>query len=319
MREAFPDAPSAWIDLSTGINPWPYRSTPTDEDIHDHLPTQTDYLACQAAMAQAIRAPQPNVCLSPGSELLIRLLPHHLPCARVAVLTPTYGDHAEAWRRAGCDVIETADPLSFSGDIDAVIVSNPNNPDGRIFDHDSLLAARSRLSARGGWLIIDEAYGDVHPSLRLAPYGGSDGLIVLQSFGKFFGLPGLRLGAMIAPDDICTRMSEQLGAWPVSNAALEIGTRAYRDHAWHDSTRQALRQARMLLDQVLISNQIEIEGGTDLFRFVKAQDAQTVWKHLAQAGIYVRRFDALPDNLRIGLPADGIQLARLNEALSLLA
>ncbi len=318
MQDAFPNAPSPWIDLSTGINPWPYRSAASDEGVYDRLPTNAAYDECQAAIAAAFQAPQANTCLAPGSELLIRLLPHHLASTRVAILTPTYGDHAEVWRRAGCDVVETPDPLSLAGEVDAVIICNPNNPDGRVFDRDSLHAARSRLAARGGWLIVDEAYGDLHRDMIMAPGGGAEGLIVLRSFGKFFGLPGLRLGAMIAPDEISARMSEQLGAWPISSAALEIGTRAYRDRAWQDRTRRALQQARMLLDQVLISNQIEIEGGTDLFRFVNVDNAQAVWHHLAVAGIYVRRFDALPGKLRIGLPADEIQLARLNEALSLL-
>ncbi|MCR9079707.1 MAG: threonine-phosphate decarboxylase CobD [Hyphomonadaceae bacterium] len=319
MQDAFPDAPSPWIDLSTGINPWPYRSAPSDEGIYDRLPTDAAYGECQAALAESILAPRTSICLAPGSELLIRLLPHHLACTRVAILTPTYGDHAEVWRRAGCDVVETPDPLSLVGEVDAVIICNPNNPDGRLFDCDDLRAARSRLAARGGWLIVDEAFADLQPDLSMAPEGGADGLIVLRSFGKFFGLPGLRLGAMIARDEISARLSEQLGAWPVSSAALETGIGAYRDLDWQARTRQALQQARLLLDQVLISNQIEIEGGTDLFRFVNVDDAQAVWHHLAEAGIYVRRFDALPGKLRIGLPADEIQLARLNETLSLLA
>ena len=318
MQDAFPDAPSPWIDLSTGINPWPYRSAASDEGIFDRLPTDAAYGECRAAMAAAFQAPQANICLAPGSELLIRLLPHHLACTRVAILTPTYGDHAEVWRRAGCDVVETPDPLFLAGEVDAVVVGNPNNPDGGAFARDQLQAARSRLAARGGWLIVDEAYADLQPDMSMAPGGGADALIVLRSFGKFFGLPGLRLGAMIAPDEISARMSEQLGAWPVSNAALEIGAGAYRDLDWQARTRQALQQARMLLDQVLISNKIEIESGTDLFRFVNVDDAQAVWQHLAEAGISVRRFDALPGKLRIGLPADEIQLARLNEALSLL-
>lgn len=319
MQSDFLDAPSPWIDLSTGINPWPYRGAPSDEGIHDHLPTQAAYRECQVAMAAALRAPQANLCLAPGSELLIRLLPHHLSCTRVAILSPTYGDHADVWRRAGCDVIATPDPLSLAGEVDVVVVSNPNNPDGRAFDRDQLHAVRSRLAARGGWLIVDEAYADLQPGVSMTPEGGADGLIVLRSFGKFFGLPGLRLGAMIAPDEISTRMSEQLGAWPVSSTALEIGAGAYRDLDWQDRTRQSVQQARILLDQVLISNKIEINGGTDLFRFVNVDDAQAVWHHLAEAGIYVRQFDTLPGKLRIGLPADEIQLARLNEALSLLA
>nr|WP_070958717.1 threonine-phosphate decarboxylase CobD [Hyphomonas sp. Mor2] len=319
MQAQFPNAPLPWIDLSTGINPWPYRGPGYGADIYDQLPTQRAYLECRDAMANAIQAPPESLILAPGSEAIIRALPHHVSLKRVAILNPTYGDHEQAWSRAGCDVIEVTDPLALADEVDAVIVCNPNNPDGKQFAREALLSARARLNAHGGWLIIDEAYCDLYPELSLAAHGGQDGLIILRSFGKFYGLPGLRLGAALAPEDLCRRLTEQFGAWPVSSAALHIGTKAYRDQAWQTHTRTELRLAREMLDQVFRSNGLEILGGTDLFGFIRVEDATALWRRLAESGLYVRRFDALPHALRIGLPADEIQLVRVNEALSLSA
>ena len=155
MRAMFPEANEPWIDLSTGINPWPYPVAGIPEATFRHLPTHAAYEACRAAAAIAFDAPHRNVLIAPGSELLIRLLPQIITPQRVTVLSPTYGDHARTWRSAGCDVIETDAPLSMADTADVIVVCNPNNPDGRCFDPLTLLATADRLAARGGWLIVD--------------------------------------------------------------------------------------------------------------------------------------------------------------------
>ncbi len=318
MQAAFPDAPGAWIDLSTGINPWPYRGWSLRADAYDHLPLRAAYSTCRNALADLLNAARDTVCLSPGSELLIRMLPIWLAPRRVAVLSPTYGDHAAVWRRAGCEVIESPDPLAMTDQVDLIALCNPNNPDGRTFAPEILLATREALAKKGGWLIVDEAYCDLAPELSLASYGGQEGLIILRSFGKFYGLAGLRLGALIAPQSLIDHVSQHLGVWPVSNAALDIGAAAYRDGNWQEEMRAQLRAGRLMLDRVLEANNLAVRGGTDLFRYVEVETADRAWRHLARAGIYVRRFEAQPGRLRIGIPADEIAMARLNEALSLL-
>ena len=318
MKVEFPHAPRPWIDLSTGINPWPFHITGLSTDVYARLPTQEASSNCADALSENTRAPRANICLAAGSELLIRLLPHFLPCRRIAILSPTYGDYSDVWRNAEREVLETDDPLSLAGSVDAVILCNPNNPNGRQFTVDSLLKARRTLADREGWLIVDEAYCDLTPELSLAPYGGSDGLIILRSFGKFYGLPGLRLGALIAPNDLVASVSRQLGAWPVSSGALEIAARAFRDQIWQTETRSRLQTARRELDRTLISNGLNVIGGTDLFRFVQVENAHMVWRHLAQAGIYVRHFETIPDHLRIGVPKDDSERSRLEQVLSLL-
>ncbi|WP_339680661.1 threonine-phosphate decarboxylase CobD [uncultured Hyphomonas sp.] len=316
MREAFPYAPKPWVDLSTGINPWPYPVSPFPSDTLQHLPTQTAYHHCQSVMANAIGASSDTLVLAPGSELLIRLLPRIISPRRVVVLQPSYGDHAQVWRAAGREVIETHDPMSLANTADAVVLCNPNNPDGRLFDPSELKALRRELAKRGGWLIVDEAYAELTPDLSLAQYGGEPGLIVLRSFGKFFGLAGLRLGAMFAPDKILAEMTNLLGVWPVSGLALEVGAQAYADHAWQADMRNRLEEGRKRLDLILREVGFRHVQGTNLFRFVSCEDAHGVWQQLAKAGIYVRRFPWSEEHLRFGLPADEAAEARLRAALS---
>ncbi len=316
MRAAFPSAPEPWIDLSTGINPWSYPFRDIPDAAYRHLPVRDAYDSCRSAMAKALRAPAESLLLAPGSELLIRLLPKVINPRRAAILTPMYGDHVEAWRRARCDIIETEDPLGLADQVDAVVVCNPNNPDGRRFAPDSLLRTAERLARRGGWLIVDEAYADLDPSLSLAPHGGKDGLIVLRSFGKFYGLAGVRLGALLAPEALRSEMQHLLGVWPVSGPALHIGKQACRDEAWQREMRSRLADARVRLDRILHAAGLKVVGGTDLFRLVETENATRLWEHLAHHGIYVRRFDWSDRLVRIGLPETDAAETRLSAGLT---
>ncbi|MEM1086457.1 MAG: threonine-phosphate decarboxylase CobD [Pseudomonadota bacterium] len=316
MRKLYPNAPEPWIDLSTGINPWPYPDITVSQNAFTCLPTQERYEACKSAMASSIGADPDQLILAPGSELLIRLLPTIIKPKRIAILSPTYGDHAAVWKGQGAHMIETSDPFAMINSVDAIIVTNPNNPDGRIFDPQLLEAARAALAHRGGWLIVDEAYADLMPDKTLASKGGTDGLIILRSFGKVFGLAGLRLGGMIAPSAVLNAMAGRLGTWPVSGAALEVGQRAYRDITWQNQTRDKLKQAAARLDLILKTAGLSILGGTDLFRYVETHDAYDLFNRLARAGIYVRRFGWSTMHLRIGLPQSPEAEARLRAALS---
>ncbi len=266
-------------------------------------------------MAAAINTPVEHLLLAPGSELLIRLLPTVLSVGRVCVASRSYGDHANAWGNAEVRLTESIDPLEEAGGSDAVVVCNPNNPDGRRWPIDRLRETRRALADKRGWLIIDEAYADLDPEQSMVGDGGRDGLIVLRSFGKFFGLAGVRLGAMVAPPSVRAAMNERLGVWPVAGPTLTIGTEAYGDIEWQIDTRRTLSAARGALDAVLQKRGLDVVGGTDLYRFVRVADARAVWRGLAERGIYVRRFDWCNRHLRIGLPTSDKELQRLSEAL----
>ena len=313
----FPAAPVPWIDLSTGINPWSWPVDRVDPDSLHRLPTHGDMDRCRLSMAQAFAAPASALTLVPGTEVAIRLLPQILAARRVAVLSPSYGDHAETWGAAGAELVTTADPLGHADDVDIVVLCNPNNPDGRCFDTEVLSDARERLARRGGWLIVDEAYADLDPARSLAPLAGSPGLVILRSTGKFFGLAGLRLGAVLGPPALAAALERLLGVWRISGPALAIGTRAYADIDWQQSMRGRLAAARARLDALIEAGGGRVAGGTDLFRYVEVDNAHATWRKLCKHGIYTRRFDWTPSHLRLGLPGSPEAEARLASALSL--
>jgi len=306
-----------WIDLSTGINPNPYPDTTTSQAVMANLPTSavlSDLLrAAHTNYGLAERAP---LCAAPGTQAILQILPEIISVeGPVAVLSPTYSEHAHLWRHAGHRVMEI-DELTQIGDAKVVVVVNPNNPDGRCFDIAGLDAVRSNLADAQGLLIVDEAFADVTPGISMASLAGQEGLIILRSFGKFFGLAGIRLGFAAGPTMLIDQLVKRLGPWAVSGPAIEIGTRALSDQAWIEKTRRSLIAARQCLDDVLISSGLEIIGGTDLFRLTQVEDANTRYEQLGQAGILVRRFEEQPGWLRFGLPGDAVAFERLSEALA---
>lgn len=316
MRKVFPSAPEPWIDLSTGVNPWAY---PTDDlavsDLR-RLPTATAYAACRSAMALTFGAEEEAVLVGPGSELLIRLLPTVIAPRHVAILSPAYGAHADVWKAADCNVTAVDSPLDVSSEVDVLVLCNPGYADGKLYTPETLERLRSRLARRNGWLIVDEAYADLNPQASLASRGGSDGLIVFRSAGKFFGLPGARLGALIAPSQIQAAMVERLGAWPVSSLALRIGKQAYGDLGWQAETRRRLGRACRRLDRILADAGFASACGTSLYRVIEIPSATETWSRLARRGIYVRRFPWTEDHLRIGLPPDPEAESRLMRAFT---
>jgi len=316
-RQAFPGAPEPFLDLSTGINPYPYPIPSLPPDAFTRLPDSARLANLTAVAAEAYGAPSPaHVVAASGSQILVVLTAFLLARGRASILAPTYAEHARAAELAGHNVVEVADVTQLAESRIAIVV-NPNNPDGRIVTKDALLALADRLRRRGGLLLVDEAFMDVGPfGVSLADQVGRGNIVVLRSFGKFYGLAGLRLSFAIAPPEIATRIAAGVGPWPVGGAALAIGAAALADMAWREKTRGLLAEAAARLDGLFAKSGLEIIGGTSLFRLVRARDAAQLFQWLGEAGILVRRFAEHPAWLRFGLPDHETGWQRLAAALT---
>lgn len=300
-RARFPGATAPWIDLSTGINPLPYPMPALRPDAYHRLPEPEQVRRLETVAARAYGVADPGmVVAAPGTQVLISLLPHLLRLGRVAIVGPTYAEHAAAWAAAGSAVASVASIRCIGAEPGAVLC-NPNNPDGRRACAAELLA----LAAHVGVLVVDEAFVDLeNPGLSLAPVLPANA-VVLRSFGKTYGLAGLRLGFAIAPPDLAHRIRMALGPWAVSGAAVQIGTAALADDAWLDATRERLTGDVARLDDMLARTGHQVVGGTRLFRLARVLDAPDIFNRLGRAGILARRFETRPDWLRFGIPGGG--------------
>ena len=316
-RARYLEAPTPWIDLSTGVAPWPYSIPEFGIEPWTRLPEQQAIDRLLAAARAYYKVPDSmQVVTVPGTDLAIGSIAHLVGGrAQVAVVAPTYASHAQAWHAAGHDVREVGAPGEIvDGEIGVVV--NPNNPDGRSWDPTVLRALAARLERSGGFLVVDEAFADARPEHSVLAAGGSvSGTLVMRSFGKFFGLAGVRLGFVISTHKIADDIEQMAGAWPVSGPAVAIGTSAFNDGPWAEAQRRQLAQASTRLAMTLAGSGLQDAGGTPFFRLIEAQSGANLFHHLASQGILVRPF-ANGARLRFGLPACEADWARLTHALS---
>jgi cobalamin biosynthetic protein CobC len=310
-RAAWPDAPTPWLDLSTGINPCPYPIPALAPETWSRLPDPESTRALERVAAAAFGVEDPaRVVAAAGSETLIRLLPRLRDERRIAICARTYGGHAEAWRADGAQIVDPDDPAA-----DLRVLVNPDNPSGRALSPDQI------LDLADGPLLVDEAFVEVDPALSVAPLAGAPGferLAVLRSFGKFHGLAGARLGFLVVEPALAARVRQALGDWPVSGPAIAAGVAAYADRAWAARTRLRLVEDAARLDGLLRRAGFEIAGGTTLFRLTHAPDATRRFEVLARAGILARPFPWDETLIRFGLPGPQADWLRLADALETL-
>ena len=312
-RALFPHAPEPWIDLSTGINPCPYPLPELPLSLWQVLPSAREEEGLLAAARTAYRVPPgASIVAAPGTQILIELLPRLIPSGQVAVLGPTYAEHALAWGKAGHPVGQIEDPAADIGAASLVLV-NPNNPDGRIVAKADLERLAARCRDRGGVLVVDEAFADFTPEISIVPQL-PPATIVLRSFGKTYGLAGLRVGFAIGEPEPIEALRDAMGPWAVAGPALRVAATALSDAGWLEQAATARRADAARLDE-LLSQRGRIVGGIDLFRLLETDDAAALFHRLGSAGIYVRRFQHDPSRLRFGLPADESAWTRLEPAL----
>lgn len=306
-----------WLDLSTGINPHPW---PVPDGVRregwERLPSRAVEAGLLGVARRAYRVPEAGaIVAAPGTQALIQWLPRLAPPGDVAVLGPTYAEHAASWRAAGRNVHDVADVRDLAGAVHAVVV-RPNNPDGALLDAERVREIAERCGRRGGWLVVDESFADLDPAWSVAGLAAGLPVIVLRSFGKFYGLAGLRLGFAIAPPAIAGLVGEAIGPWAVSGPALAVGAAGLADEGWAEAMRVRLAAEAWQLDEILRAGGLAPAGGTDLYRLVRHARAGELHDALAVAHIWCRAFAWAPDLLRFGLPPDDAARERLRAALA---
>tara|TARA_R100001244_G_scaffold259_19_gene511 strand:- start:606 stop:1598 length:993 start_codon:yes stop_codon:yes gene_type:complete len=305
-----------WLDLSTGIAPygWPLPTLATQA--WTRLPELDDGLEAAARDYYGVASLLPVA----GSQAAIQALPRLRRNATVGIVSPAYAEHAAAWQREGHRLLEISEAAVNRAleRLDVLLLINPNNPTGRRIDSAQLLAWHARLAERGGWLVVDEAFIDCTPEHSLATFSHLPGLIVLRSFGKFFGLAGIRLGFVLAEPTLLEPLAELLGPWTVSGPARAVASVLLQDNAGQQAQRQRLSTDGERLAALLGAHGWPPTGGCALFHWVASERAGALHEFLAANGILTRLFLS-PSSLRFGLPADETSWQRLEQALRVFA
>ncbi|SDY30937.1 threonine-phosphate decarboxylase CobD [Citreimonas salinaria] len=307
----FGGAAGDWLDLSTGINPVPYPLPALSPEAFARLPDRSAMDGLSHVAQQAYGAKVPAVAFN-GAQGAIQAIPGLHASGRAAIVAPTYNEHGAALRAGGWKVAEVPGLTAAEGAELAVVV-NPNNPDGRRWTAQALLA----LSETVGLLVVDESFADTEPGLSLLPHlhAAPPRIVVLRSFGKFYGLAGLRLGFALARPPLAARLAESAGPWPVSGPAIEVALRALADRDWQAAATARLDRDAARLDRMAERAGWAPVGGTPLFRTYATPDATSAQDRLARHHVWSRVFPYSTTWLRLGPPPED-RWDQLAEALA---
>ena len=305
-------APEHWLDLSTGISPFAWPVPPIPASAWHRLPEDDDGLIDIAREYYAA----PQLLPVAGSQAAIQNLPRLRATSRVGVIEPGYAEHTHAWREAGhaVETLPAVELLASAARFDVIVLIHPNNPGGDTFTCDTLLQLHAQLAARGGWLIVDEAFIDATPEHSLAAFTAREGLIVLRSVGKFFGLAGARAGFVCAAPALVTALRERLGPWTLTGPARYVLKLALADRDWQRHQRERLHANEHRLVILLSEHGLAPSAGCAFFQWRREERAAALHEALARRGILTRLFDS-PASLRFGLPGDEAGFVRLDLAL----
>lgn len=284
----FGGARAEWLDLSTGINPDPYPLPAIPAEAWATLPDQAALDRLLTAARRFWQVPDGAAVLAAnGASALIAAIPRLATPDRVRIARATYNEHARAFAAAGWQVVDDGPAM-------ARVEVHPNNPTGGLWD------GRDPAPLT----VIDESFADVLPEASLIAHATRPGTLILKSFGKFWGLAGLRLGFAIGDPALIAHLAPLLGPWSVSGPALAVGARALSDLDWATNTRQRLNADATRLDALMTGAGAMVVGGTSLFRLYQVENAGYWQDTLARHRIWTRTFPYAPQWLRLGLPSD---------------
>lgn len=304
-----------WLDLSTGINPNPVALPDIPTEAWHRLPDRHLSDAARQAARSYFGTPHCLPLPVPGTQSVIQHVPKLAdPARRVAILSPTYGEYGRVLAAAGFAVDRIATIGAITGAHGLVVLVNPNNPTGTRHAREDLLSLAHGLHQRQARLHVDEAFADGGAADSLAGDAGAvPNLTVFRSFGKFFGLAGLRLGFVLGTETDLARFADWLGPWPVSGPALVIAEKLMGSDL--SPLRARIEERLQGLKSVLAGCGLETIGGSSLFQLVAHREAGRLHDHLCRNRILVRKFDYEPSWLRFGLTPDRASDERLAAAL----
>jgi cobalamin biosynthetic protein CobC len=316
-----------WIDLSTGISPWVWPVPSIPDAIWQRLPYENNDLENAAALAYGCSAS--SVLAVPGSQYAIHKIPglvssFALSLARpidsspaskkVAIPAAGYREHKQSWESAGYDVLFYASETELleilnQELIQFAVVINPNNPTTQTMAPETLLLIASKLAARRGFLIVDEAFADVTPEFSVSHYCPSPGLIVLRSIGKFFGLAGIRLGFVLGDPDLLAVIKKSLPIWTVTTVSRWLGEQALADRDWKLLQQDRLRAQSKEWMKLIATRYPSLSLQLNPLFVTAASEAKEclrIYQSLAKLGILVRLFtlDEGFTGIRFGLPSE---------------
>lgn len=211
-------------------------------------------------LAPALACSPRNIIVGNGSTELIYLLPRVLKPRRALVLKPTFSEYEKSLHAAGCAVqyltlrekrgfrVRVEEAFGLLKRTDMIFLCNPNNPTGMLVGDGELRELLDQAEKQGVVVVVDEAFMDFTPQESLArEVNLRSNLIVVRSMTKFFAVPGIRLGYLLAPAALVRRLNTHKEPWTVNGLAQSIGVACMADSRFGEKTRRFVDAERRYL------------------------------------------------------------------------
>lgn len=318
-----------WLDLSTGINPHPFPLPAMPRDLGERLPEISDNLT---QLVEHYYGSHPWV-IANGSQAIIQNIPFVLggiinrsESLRIGLVSPAYSEHERSWEAYSAALTrlnssqQLLDPARIR-QCDVLVLVNPNNPTGEQLPLLDLQQLLEQCQAQNTWLIIDEAFMDTQSVASALNLHHLDQCLVLRSLGKFFGLPGWRVGFAFGDGRLVNALKKALGPWPVASPSLWVTEQCLANQSWQRDARKRLQRDCQALSKLVsaFSNKLGVQtiAASDFFVtswFASIQQAQSFYDFAARQGILVRHFDDTA-MIRFGLPRHNSDWQRLEQLI----
>lgn len=265
-----PKIRNEFIDFSININPLglsPLGETAL-EDCWKNEALRYPDTKCRdliAAISRHYGISSESILIGNGATELMYALMRALQPERVLIPVPSFSEYklsAEAVH-AQIQTFLTVPEKNFCIDADEIekqmspgsllYLGNPNNPDGRILEKDTLCELIRSAEKTSSFVVIDESFidflGEEFSYRELCRK--SDNVIVLMSLTKFYAVPGLRIGCGFFPAGVKAETEKQLIPWNVNGLAQAYMIKAVYDRDYIDASREYCRKERAFLTEEL--------------------------------------------------------------------
>jgi threonine-phosphate decarboxylase len=261
--------PASMLDFSASINPLgmapgAVQVVQASLELATHYP-DPDCYELKQALGRFHGIDPECVCIGNGSTELIFLLPKTLALRRALIPGPTFSEYAAAMRAVGGEVSMLLAPpeeefrirlsqvaAALQRSLDCVWLCNPNNPTGQLWTKAQVLELWKKARRVGASLIVDEAFIDYCEADSVVSEATSRaGLLVLRSFTKFYGMPGLRVGYLVAEPTVIRRIEAMRLPWSVNNLAQVAAIASLNETSYAVRSRQLIIEERPRLAAAL--------------------------------------------------------------------
>jgi len=263
--------PSDIIDFSASINPLgpPASARKAFKKSYVEIARYPDPYGeeLREALAKRHEIKANEVLLGNGSTQLIYLVCMALQPRKALVVVPAFSEHANALKLAGgrvhfLSLANRGGDFRFSTeqfmaawckDDDVAFLTTPNSITGQLIPQEEIEKIARVALVRKRFLVVDEAFVDfvegesVKQLIKENPY-----LIVLRSLTKYYSLPGLRLGYLLAHSQRVAQFAAYLEPWSVNGPAQQVALACLGDTNFILKTERWLHRERNFLTQALI-------------------------------------------------------------------